>query len=411
MSAPLVIGVDGDAALAWGLAAALRREGRAPPVLIPVTGAAGPMTSRAGVDVVRLDRPLEVLLERLGAESPVLVWGDTGAQLETRASLIGEQIVVRRPGRPTARLRRREDTLAAARFLRGGDPEVLVDPRSPMGRDLARAGRQLLGERLALALGGGGAWGFAHVALIQSLEEAGLPIDLVTGSSMGACVAGVYAAGGMDALEALVARRRWLLPLMGAAMVYTPALPRFFDGLLGPVPIARAEVPFLPVAVDLDTGREVVLRAGTVTEGIYASARLAPMWPAVERPEGRLLDGALLNIVPASVAREAGADFVLAGNAIPRNPQLGNDRLSQGLKAACMLMWRSGRDRGRFADLTLDLGDPAVRMIDFAQAPRIIDRARERLAPWIPEIRSAWAAGAWRPTARREAAPALRLVA
>jgi predicted acylesterase/phospholipase RssA len=406
MSAPLVIGVDGDAALAWGLAAALRREGRAPPVLIPVTGAAGPMTSRAGVDVVRLDRPLEVLLERLGAESPVLVWGDTGAQLETRASLIGEQIVVRRPGRPTARLRRREDTLAAARFLRGGDPEVLVDPRSPMGRDLARAGRQLLGERLALALGGGGAWGFAHVALIQSLEEAGLPIDLVTGSSMG-----VYAAGGMDALEALVARRRWLLPLMGAAMVYTPALPRFFDGLLGPVPIARAEVPFLPVAVDLDTGREVVLRAGTVTEGIYASARLAPMWPAVERPEGRLLDGALLNIVPASVAREAGADFVLAGNAIPRNPQLGNDRLSQGLKAACMLMWRSGRDRGRFADLTLDLGDPAVRMIDFAQAPRIIDRARERLVSWIPEIRSAWAAGAWRPTARREAAPALRLVA
>ena len=64
MSDPLVIGVDGDAALAWGLAAALRREGRAPPVLLPTGGAAGPATSRAAIDVVPLAPPRREQLRR-----------------------------------------------------------------------------------------------------------------------------------------------------------------------------------------------------------------------------------------------------------------------------------------------------------------------------------------------------------
>ena len=84
---------------------------------------------------------------------------------------------------------------------------------------------------------------------------------------------------------------------------------------------------------------------------------------------------------------------------------MGEHRVGQALRAACMLMWRSGRDRSRHADLTVDLGDPAVTMTDFAEAPGIIDRARERLLPWIPEIHAAWSALAAAEVAPKAALP------
>lgn len=396
MKTPIVIGIEGDAALAWGVAASLRRAGKPPPILIPLNGGA-PATSRAGIECLKPRfTPLAALNRALERSDRVLVWGADSAlpdsYLDAQVTVIGEQFVIRRERVLPMRLRRRPDRRAVQQFLRTGNPECLVETWSPLGRDTARLARALRGARFGLALGGGGAWGFAHVALIQSLEEAGIPIDLLSGCSMGACVAGIYAAGGADALDRLVARRRWLLPAMGASGFHASTMRRFMDTIIGPVALRDVETPFLPVTADLQTSREVILREGTVSESILASSRLPPMWPAVRRAEGWLADGAILNIVPASAARREGADFVLAGNAIPNNPKVGNDRVSQALRAACMLMWRSGRDRSLHADLTVDLGDPAVSMTDFSEAPMIIDRARERLTPWIPEILAAWKA-------------------
>src|SRR5262249_48648054 len=117
---------------------------------------------------------------------------DPGKELQ-RESVHGPRRVARVP----------DDRQGAATFDRGGVGELVRPnaPRSALGRAFARLARVVNGHTVGLALGGGGAWGYSHVALLRNLEDQGVPIDYIAGTSFGAVVGGLYAVGGMRALD------------------------------------------------------------------------------------------------------------------------------------------------------------------------------------------------------------------
>ena len=172
--------------------------------------------------------------------------------------------------------------------------------------------------RLGLALGSGSARGWAHVGVIRALERAGIRPDLVCGTSIGALVGAAYVAGEIDAFE------KWLLGLgvkevlalldvrLLGGMIKGERLMKFIRRKFVDRPIEELPMPFGAVATDLNTGTEVWLRRGSTMEAVRASIALPALFtPAVH--EGRVLvDGALVNPVPVSLARAMGADLVIA---------------------------------------------------------------------------------------------------
>jgi NTE family protein len=174
--------------------------------------------------------------------------------------------------------------------------------------------------RIGLALGGGGARGWAHIGVLRALERAGIKPDVVCGTSVGALVGALALAGRLDALE------DWVLGLnrfrlagyldfrVRGGMISGNRLTAALREQLGDLTIEELPVPFACVATDLLTGHEVWLRQGNVVEMLRASFSLPGLFSPVEVDGRWLVDGALVNPLPVSVCRAMGARVVIAVN-------------------------------------------------------------------------------------------------
>jgi NTE family protein len=174
-------------------------------------------------------------------------------------------------------------------------------------------------QSVGLALGSGSARGWAHIGVIQALAEAGIDINYIAGTSIGSVVGSVFAAGNMKALEEVALRLDWkqiaylfdvVLPKSG--LIDGKKVAGFVRNHIREMNIEELPIPFCAVSTDLNTGDEVVIREGDVIEAVRASISTPGVFTPV-RSNGRILvDGGLVNPVPVSVAREMGADFVIA---------------------------------------------------------------------------------------------------
>ena len=170
---------------------------------------------------------------------------------------------------------------------------------------------------VALALGSGGARGFAHIGVIKALEEAGIAPDIVTGSSSGAVVAALYASG-REARElediALRLERGDLVDyvLFGNGWVKGEALQDFVNRMVNGQPIERLARPFAVIATEARSGRMVVFNRGDTGVAVRASASVPRIFvpPVINGEE--YVDGGLSSPVPVKVARAMGADVVIA---------------------------------------------------------------------------------------------------
>ncbi|MBW4046458.1 MAG: patatin [Proteobacteria bacterium] len=181
------------------------------------------------------------------------------------------------------------------------------------------SGRSRDGTRIGLALGSGSARGLAHLGVIRAIADAGLHIDCIAGTSMGALIGAIVCAGKLDMLEATFAqfdRKRTLsffdvvLPrsgLIDGAKVSELVRAHVHADVIEALPLA-----FAAVATDIASGEEVVIRSGDVIEAVRASISVPGIFTPV-RTDGRILvDGGLTNPVPVSVVRSMGADVVIA---------------------------------------------------------------------------------------------------
>ena len=173
--------------------------------------------------------------------------------------------------------------------------------------------------KIGLALGSGSARGLAHVGVIRAIADAGIQIDCIAGTSMGALIGAVHAAGKLDELETFFLDFDW----KKTASFFDVVLPR--SGLLDGAKVSELvrshihaddiealPIAFAAVASDLVSGEEVVLRTGDIIEAVRASISVPGIFTPVRRNGQILVDGGLINPVPASAARAMGAGFVIA---------------------------------------------------------------------------------------------------
>lgn len=172
-------------------------------------------------------------------------------------------------------------------------------------------------KKIALALGGGAARGFAHIGVLKVLEEAHIPVDLVVGSSMGGVVGAFYCSGMslrmMERLAVHTQRNHWLdltFPRLG--LISGEKLERFVYWLTRGADFSSLKIPLAVVATDLASGEKVVLREGPVARAVRASAAIPGVFCPVECQGRMLVDGCVVERVPAPTARELGAGVVIA---------------------------------------------------------------------------------------------------
>jgi NTE family protein len=172
--------------------------------------------------------------------------------------------------------------------------------------------------RIGLALGAGGARGWAHIGVIRALADAGVKPDVVSGTSMGALVGAAYAAGELERLEgwAKSLGRKDVLGLMDftlrGGLIRGVKLFDFFRARVADRELTALPLPFGAVATELTTGREVWLREGSMFDAVRASIAIPGVFSPVLREGQLLVDGGLVNPVPVSLCRALGADVVIA---------------------------------------------------------------------------------------------------
>jgi len=174
---------------------------------------------------------------------------------------------------------------------------------------------------IGLALGAGIARGWAHIGVIQRLEEAGIKPDIVCGTSIGALVGGTYAAGKSDVMEnwarELTKGRmfRYLdLALGSGGLIGGKRLTKRLEEDCGDIRIEEMRTRFAAVTTELATGHEIWVRNGPLVPAMTASYALPGIFPPVKVGERWLVDGAMVNPVPVSVCRAMGARLVIAVN-------------------------------------------------------------------------------------------------
>ena len=179
---------------------------------------------------------------------------------------------------------------------------------------------------IGLALGAGSARGLAHIGVLKALQEEGIAVDYIAGTSAGAIIGGFYAAGlDLHMLERLATHIEWddltdiTLPRRG--LIAGNKMKEFFQLLTKRKKFADLEIPFAAVATDVEKGENVVIDSGAVAEGLRASMSVPGVFVPYEL-EGRLLvDGALLNRVPTAEVRNLGADIVIGVEVSPKDSQ------------------------------------------------------------------------------------------
>ena len=190
--------------------------------------------------------------------------------------------------------------------------------------DLARLARSIQGTSTSLVLGGGGARGLAHLGVIRALREAGLPIDHMAGTSMGAIIAGLCALGHDPATMLALTRRHYAegggfdmtLPIV--ALRSASQTVRTLRSLFGDVRIEDLFTPYFCVSADLTRAEVVVHDAGPLWLAVRASCALPGVVPPVAYHGDLLVDGGLLNNLPTDVMRERSTGYVIAVDVSPK---------------------------------------------------------------------------------------------
>lgn len=172
--------------------------------------------------------------------------------------------------------------------------------------------------KLVLALGGGVARGWAHIGVLRTLTQAGIEPDIICGTSIGALVGGLYFAGKLDELErwARSLTQRRVLGLLdftfaGNGLFGGERLAQLLEEQIGGICIEELPRPFIAIATELETGREVWIRDGSLVRALRASYALPGVLAPIKLDGRWLVDGALVNPCPITPARSFGGKVVI----------------------------------------------------------------------------------------------------
>lgn len=275
-------------------------------------------------------------------------------------------------------------------------------------------------RKVGLALSGGGARGLAHIGVLKILEREGVPIDYLAGTSMGGVIAAGYAAGlesefmeqealRMASLRRLLALADLSLPRRG--LLEGQKVREYFTKHLGDRTFDDLRLPLALVAVDLNTGREVYLTQGRVVDAVRATTAIPGVFKPVEQDGQLLVDGGLLDNLPADAARGMGADVVIAVDVVTDSEAMSSliqifrhrRYVPNGLASTVDVLYRSlgvmmtEIGRRRLADahpevvIRPEIPPEVTTLIGFPRAAEIITAGEEAAIKELARIRASLA--------------------
>jgi NTE family protein len=195
-------------------------------------------------------------------------------------------------------------------------------------------------KKIGLALSSGAAKGLAHIGVLSGLEEYGIRIDMIAGTSMGAFIGAMYARGtSIEKIKSITND----LGQQRLSLLLDPVLPRssltrgrkMADALkviIGDTQFSDLEIPFACSASDLSKGMTVVIREGLVWKAVLASISIPILLPPIKYDGHYLVDGGITNPVPVKILKDMGADLVIAVDTVSRDNYLEDEILSENLK-------------------------------------------------------------------------------
>jgi predicted acylesterase/phospholipase RssA/CRP-like cAMP-binding protein len=283
-----------------------------------------------------------------------------------------------------------------------------LDYRKLPDRDLAsisRLGRAVTERRVGVALGGGGAWGFAHIALLQELRRVEMPVDVVSGVSFGSLAGGFFAAGGLPVLQEVMNKRQMLQWTLLAGSLLPPVVEWYLDSLLEAQRLEYLETTFLPVGLNLNTGEEWSPGIGSVASGIRAASSLPGFFSPYLAKGVRSVDGVYINNVPEGILTREGADFIISSDVAetPKVPEQKNgwwqhvwnwtgiSRMQDNMRAlAFATKVADDRDKG-MSNAQFRPQQAGVPPWDFSKGHLIKTNAENGAARFADEVRKQWA--------------------
>lgn len=249
---------------------------------------------------------------------------------------------------------------------------------------------------VGLALGAGGVRGMAHIGVAKVLKQNKIPIDMIAGTSAGALVGSCLASGmGPFELEVVVKGLRW-------SKIATPVWPprqaflnnekmgQLLDRFIGNREFKDLTIPLAVVATDANTGEEVVIGQGKVSDAVRASTAIPAIFEPVKLFGRDLVDGATVNAVPASVCRAMGADIVIAVS-------VGDFKFESGPPknivmtilhyTDMMLKKQVELQENRWADVVIRVKRPHLSGYNFREAREFIKEGERVAALMVPRIK------------------------
>ena len=276
-----------------------------------------------------------------------------------------------------------------------------VPPSSPPGMappavkptEPAVAPKPTRPPRIGLALGGGAARGFAHIGVIQVLEEAGIRPDLVVGTSAGSLVAALYASGKNGQELGTLAQSMdegaitdWSFP--GRGLIRGDALARYVRDQTAGRTIEQMKLPLGIVATDLDSGMPILFQRGDTGAAVRASSAVPAVFQPVRIGNREYVDGGLASPVPVRFARQMGADLVIAVDiSTPPDGAPTGDVFKMLLQTFSIMGKSINQFELKDADVVLRPRLQGVGSADFAARSRAIALGREAASALLLEIR------------------------
>ncbi len=251
--------------------------------------------------------------------------------------------------------------------------------------------------KIALVLGGGAARGFAHVGVIRALEQEKIPINMIIGTSVGSLIGAIYA-NDLNSFElewtAFTLEKDSLFDygilnaFTGMGMAKGERLEEFVRTKIATTNIENMKLPFTAVATDLNRGTRVVLNRGSVAKAVHASSAIPGVFAPVDYQGRLLVDGGVLDNIPIDVAREEGADIVIAVDISENIVNYNITNLVDVMLQAVNIMFDENvKYKKKEADVLIAPAVGNVAMLDFSQKKRCMQAGIDATQIAMPEIK------------------------
>ncbi len=253
--------------------------------------------------------------------------------------------------------------------------------------------------KIGLALGGGAARGFAHIGVLQVLEEEGIKPDFIAGTSAGSLVAAFYASGKTGGQLTWLADAMdesqltdWTLPFAGRGVLRGEALGKYINSQLNGLKIEDMKIPLGIVATDLQTGDGILFRRGDVATAVRASSAVPSVFEPVRIGNRDYVDGGLVSPVPVLYVKQMGAQYIIAVDISSRPEDAKTSDIFKVLLQTFSIMGKSiSLLEFPHANVVVRPELHSVGSAEFSARKKSIEAGRAAMKQALPQVKAALA--------------------